>query len=353
MSFKTGDRVKFLNDVGGGVITEFVDKKSVKVRTGDGFEIPVLVTELISAVDENDFFQSGEDETSKIPVVDTQIPKNKPVKEPKLEFDESDSTKITGEVFLAVIPRNANNISGSDVDLYLVNDSNYHINFIIGYMEGKDYRLAGQGSLEPETKLFLQSFTQTDISKINKLMLQSLFYTNGYFEHNPPVDMEFSTGNLSFYKESFYKENDYFEEKSIFFGKSEVDNEKEFIKISKEEIDKAIREKEQTIPAKEKKVKETDSEIEEVDLHIHEIVEDYAGLSNGEILQIQMDRFQTALEGAILHKSKKIVFIHGVGNGKLKHELRRELDTKYSGLMYQDASFKEYGFGATVVYIKQ
>jgi hypothetical protein len=353
MSFKTGDRVKFLNDVGGGVITEFVDKKSVKVRTGDGFEIPVLVTELVSAVDENNFFQSGEDNSAEIPVVDDLIPEKAPLKELELEFDGSDSIKRTGEIFLAVIPHDTNNISGSDVELYLVNDSNYHIDFTVGYMEGGDYRLAGQGSLEPETKLFLQSFTQTGISKINKLLLQALFYTNGYFQHNPPVDMEFSTGNLSFYKESFYKENDYFEEKAIFFGKLEVDNEKEIIKISKEEIDKAIREKEQAVPAKEKKVKETDSGIEEVDLHIHEIVEDYAGLSNGEILQIQMDRFQTALEGAILHKTKKIVFIHGVGNGKLKHELRKALDTKFSGLMYQDASFKEYGFGATVVYIKQ
>jgi dsDNA-specific endonuclease/ATPase MutS2 len=50
-----------------------------------------------------------------------------------------------------------------------------------------------------------------------------------------------------------------------------------------------------------------------------------------------------------MHKSKKIVFIHGVGNGKLKHELRRILDAEYKNLRYQDASFKEYGFGATMV----
>jgi dsDNA-specific endonuclease/ATPase MutS2 len=58
------------------------------------------------------------------------------------------------------------------------------------------------------------------------------------------------------------------------------------------------------------------------------------------------------LEGAIKSKVKRIVFIHGVGNGKLKFELRKLLDTTYAKLRYQDASFKEYGYGATLVMLK-
>ena len=78
-------------------------------------------------------------------------------------------------------------------------------------------------------------------------------------------------------------------------------------------------------------------------MYIHE------GLSNGVILEFQLSRFRTALETAILHKTGRIVFIHGVGNGKLKHEMRRILEREYSSLQYQDASFKEYGYGATMV----
>ena len=70
MNFKTGDKVKFLNDIGGGVITEFIDKKSAKVRTGDGFEIPVLISELVSAVDENNFFKSEDIEKKEITIED-------------------------------------------------------------------------------------------------------------------------------------------------------------------------------------------------------------------------------------------------------------------------------------------
>lgn len=58
------------------------------------------------------------------------------------------------------------------------------------------------------------------------------------------------------------------------------------------------------------------------------------------------------MEGAIRSNQNKIVFIHGVGNGRLKHELRKKLERKYSNFKYQDASFKEYGYGATMVYLK-
>jgi len=42
-----GDKVKFLNEVGGGVVTEIVDKYLVKVMTEDEWEMPALKSELI------------------------------------------------------------------------------------------------------------------------------------------------------------------------------------------------------------------------------------------------------------------------------------------------------------------
>lgn len=48
-------------------------------------------------------------------------------------------------------------------------------------------------------------------------------------------------------------------------------------------------------------------------------------------------------------KGQKIVFIHGKGDGVLRKAIEKELKTKYKQYYYQDASFREYGFGATVV----
>ena len=59
-----------------------------------------------------------------------------------------------------------------------------------------------------------------------------------------------------------------------------------------------------------------------------------------------MERYKTKRE-------QKIVFIHGKGDGVLRKALLDELKRKYSTCRYQDASFQEYGFGATLVTIRQ
>lgn len=102
---------------------------------------------------------------------------------------------------------------------------------------------------------------------------------------------------------------------------------------------------------KDKKIKPTPA-IEEVDLHIQHILSNHENFTAGEILEAQMARFTTALNGAIRNRQKKIVFIHGRGEGKLKYEIRKKLESDYPLLTFQDASFKEYGYGATMVIIK-
>jgi hypothetical protein len=90
--------------------------------------------------------------------------------------------------------------------------------------------------------------------------------------------------------------------------------------------------------------------VEEVDLHIEAIVENSTGMSNGEILEVQLARFETTLEGALRSGQKKIVFIHGLGHGRLKNEVRKRLEKR--GIAYQDAPYKEYGYGATLAVLK-
>jgi hypothetical protein len=47
MKFNIGDRVRFLNDVGGGKVVKYIDNETVAVLNQDDFEIPVLMSELI------------------------------------------------------------------------------------------------------------------------------------------------------------------------------------------------------------------------------------------------------------------------------------------------------------------
>lgn len=95
---------------------------------------------------------------------------------------------------------------------------------------------------------------------------------------------------------------------------------------------------------------ETPEEIE-VDLHIEELIDTHKGMSNSQILDIQMANFKRELNIAIRKKVKRLIIIHGVGEGILKSEIRRELYECYPSIEHHDANYRKYGYGATEVLI--
>jgi hypothetical protein len=96
--------------------------------------------------------------------------------------------------------------------------------------------------------------------------------------------------------------------------------------------------------------KPDDQGIAEVDLHLHELVEDETRLSDGEKLEFQLRYFERALESAIRNGKRKLIVIHGVGEGVLREEVRRILQY-YDGVQFHDADMRRYGVGATEVII--
>lgn len=90
-------------------------------------------------------------------------------------------------------------------------------------------------------------------------------------------------------------------------------------------------------------------EIVVLDLHIENLIDSHNGMSNSAILKIQMTHFKTFLNKSIDKKQRKIVVIHGVGEGVLRHEIRKELDIYHPYFEYYDASYDEFGYGATEI----
>lgn len=89
----------------------------------------------------------------------------------------------------------------------------------------------------------------------------------------------------------------------------------------------------------------------EVDLHIHQLTSSTKAMRSYDMLNLQLNTAKQQLEFAISKRIQRVVFIHGVGAGVLKEELHC-LFKKYP-VNYFDANFKQYGFGATEVYIYQ
>ncbi|MCM4161179.1 DNA mismatch repair protein MutS [Antarcticibacterium flavum] len=100
------------------------------------------------------------------------------------------------------------------------------------------------------------------------------------------------------------------------------------------------------------KPKERNAPPMEVDLHIEKLVNSYRGMSNYDILTLQLDTAKRQIEFATRKRIQKIVFIHGVGEGVLKAELDFLLG-RYDNLKFYDADYQKYGVGATEVYFFQ
>jgi len=329
MSFKAGDKVRFLHDIGGGIISRIIDSKQVLVETDEGFKILYQVNQLVK--DEKNGQKAIISNETSNPKKRNQEPADAIVKP-----------------LLAIVPGGKFNPQEITYHFNLLNDGNYHFSYTISLESASEMQFVDSGILEPETQIEFDSLGYFDLQHFKSILIQLNFFTRETFQLIEPITFRYPVRLHDLLNENNYKENDYFDRNAYIIN---IENSKE-IKISisdPADLSQIVMMKEgKTKPDHETK-HEPGNDIVEVDLHIHAIVDDYKDLSNGEIVSIQVARFETALEGAIRNKTRRIVFIHGVGNGKLKYEIRRMLDQKFSELKYQDASFSEYGFGATLV----
>ena len=86
----------------------------------------------------------------------------------------------------------------------------------------------------------------------------------------------------------------------------------------------------------------------EIDLHFGNLVLFPKNYTSDERLQIQLNAARNGVDKARRTGIKKVILIHGVGQGILKEQLHSMLETM-DRLNFFDASFAEYGKGATEV----
>ncbi|WP_106794659.1 DNA mismatch repair protein MutS [Aquimarina sp. Aq78] len=129
----------------------------------------------------------------------------------------------------------------------------------------------------------------------------------------------------------------------------------ELIMPSYEEINKNLKEKE-VFKKKPKrpivKPKERDIPPMEVDLHVNKLVRSTKGMTNHDMITLQLDTAKRQLDFAISKRIPNVIFIHGVGQGILKEELKY-LFGRYDNIRISEGDYKKYGLGAMEVYIVQ
>ena len=356
--YKLGDRVKFLNDVGGGIITKIVGKNMVYVENEDGFEIPVLLSEIILDPGQGIDNESNHDVTQFVNQA-KQLPVPKKEQNTSVQNDNtfvfSESVVIQGndqpDFYLAFVPENSHNPLEGQTDIYLINNSNYSLLYVYSHFISSEFHIQGTGLLEANTKLLLGSITSADMNTLPDFCFQLLPVRDKSSNLEQLITKKIQVNPVKFYRSSSFEKCSFFRNRVMLFKLSESELDKAVKEITEKEVKKIVREKDKS---KLQIIKNKTPEIVEVDLHIHELLDNTNGLSNKEMLDCQIKKFREEMEKAIASAVvKKIIFIHGHGNGVLKQEVRKELTTKYKKYYFQDASFQEYGFGATMVVLRQ
>ncbi len=351
MKFKYGDAVSFLNETGGGVVNRIDDRGIVYVLTDDGFEIPVSEKELIFS---RNFALTSMDNSENTPAPQKVAEMIKPVQEKQKKQPEMPRNvpfDAPVQFWLGFAPNNPGPVFSSNLDFYLINDSAYFAYYHLGYKEGGHYYYLSSGLLEAETKCFVRTFDHTAISKISDIHVQLLLINQGKYRKKEAIDKLVDLKLVNFSKESYYRENDYFEEKALLFNiitgmTTEIQDEFIIPEAVKEQI-VSMDTRSDSLPKK----KEPATDTLEVDLHTEALSLEPKQYTPAEILALQLSRFHAAVEETIGKKLRRLVIIHGMGQGTLKMQIRKELQEKYPKFTFQDASFKEYGFGATMVHM--
>jgi hypothetical protein len=89
-----------------------------------------------------------------------------------------------------------------------------------------------------------------------------------------------------------------------------------------------------------------------IDLHIDKITNDWKGLSNYEILSLQLKEFEKFYDLAIQHLQPNLIVIHGVGEGVLRDEIHQILKYKKEVKSFVNQYHPKYGNGATEIYFQ-
>ena len=338
MKFQPGDRVSFINERQEGTVVSARPGGIVVVEIEDGFEIPVHESELV---------KTGKVLTEKIST--PAEPENKIIS----TGSDVMSIGIQNSVLVTAVPDATGAVLTGALSYFLINKTNFTLLFTFYYRKKKEWFGLNKGIMEPGTYFKLSQYKREELVDINSFLFQGLIYSDEELTQVSTIREEFGVllPSLNNVKNELSGTAAFANVKTVFTEQSEGDVPMEDLLQkyeSKKNPEPSVKNKPGASAIKSPGKYGILENEREIDLHIEELIPDASGLSNADMIQIQLRRFSKEMDFAITHHFKKLILIHGVGNGKLKQEIRKEL-RNYSGVAFKDADSRKYGQGATEV----
>lgn len=311
MKLKPGDKVKFLNESMEGIVSSVDAKGMVQVTVGNDFEIPARASDLVRISNEEYSFSKDIQAASIV---------------------KKAAVGIATGLFASFVQKGE-----EDVEMYFVNHSDHRI--LLNCFSSKNGNIESLffGTVDEFAYKVMIKLKLSDLNKWPFFHFQILYKPESEF-HLP------LNKNLHIISNSFFKHlrpTPIINAHGYLYRLDET--------LNKEDVDKLVAHAFEQNRSEELMIEKPSPVI---DLHIDKLHNNFTQLTKQESLQIQSEHFQKNLDHAIAHGMPQIIFIHGVGNGRLKNEIQRLLKMNKQIKSFQDADPNKYGSGATLVIIK-
>ncbi|HNQ61524.1 MAG TPA: DUF2027 domain-containing protein [Bacteroidia bacterium] len=359
MKFKEHDKVRFLNDAVEGVVTRILPNGRIEVTDNDGFAHVVPNSSVVRIEFSIDSSQIEASETQdRVQQSESEIIESIPPDRAKSQNLSIISSMENDEtIYVAVRLHNEKALLTTDIDLLLVNNTSYAINFTAARQFGNLRHGIGAATINARNEKFLGIFSQDELHRFNGFEFQFLFFGEQEYRPRSPVTKYFYISSNDFLHPDYQTRLQGRSGEILLMPLYELEQEQApdisglVEKYKNSEMESEKRRIDASRSAKVKGAKEKFvilSRQKVVDLHIEELLKDPSGLSNAQIISYQLNQFMYEMDQAIINQLHKITFIHGVGEGILKNAIREELK-KYPGVRWTSAPPEKFGYGATEI----
>ena len=283
-SFKIGDRVNFLNNVGGGKVTKIIDSRMVMVEVEDGFEIPTLITEIVP-----DFRNQPSRQQQIVDTVQQEIKEKQLVQQQQEEDARHGGLRRFAKeaekegVYLAFVPHEQQWLLTGAMDVVLVNHTPYEMLYTFTIKEENQFVNVDYGQLEKYEKVVVETISREDLEYWCNGIVQAIFTAETSDVVLLPLNAPFALRSNRFFKEGGYLMSGLLGEKAVMVCLSEFlalkSGDADLMKIVKEGVGSQAPKKDlvkQEAPIDKHKTGQGEATV---DLHIGELVDNIAGLS--------------------------------------------------------------------------
>ena len=230
---KIGDKVRFLSEIGGGRVAGFQGKNIVLVEDEDGFQMPMLISEVV-VVGEEDYdtkhvVEVKAQSTKAALQVDLEEKETEPADKP-ITFKAKPEERAGGDklsAYMAFVPMDVKELSQTRFESYIVNDSNYYLRYVYMTAEGSAWMVRADGEIEPNTKEYIEEFGREDLNTLEHCCIQLIAYKRDkHYMLKPTVNAQVRIDPVKFYKLHAFRENMFFEQPALIYTIIENDVQK-------------------------------------------------------------------------------------------------------------------------------